>query len=303
MIEFIALFRDNLLPILLIAGAGFVLGKAFKIQPRALSQVIFYIFSPALVFQLLTSNELNDKDIIITLLFVTVLFIILMGITWLGGKLLKLDRKMMAAVLLTTLFMNAGNYGLSVTKFAFGGTALAFASLFFVASATYTYSAGVVIASSGHTKVLQAMKGLLRLPTIYALILGIIMSRLGMTLHPVLDKTINLLADASIPAMLVLLGMQFINLKLDGQFSPLALVSVLRLLVAPILAFGLSQIFGLTGPAYQATILEAGMPTAVMTTVIATEYDSQPSFVTTVVFVTTILSPLTLTPLLHFLGA
>jgi len=45
------------------------------------------------------------------------------------------------------------------------------------------------------------------------------------------------------------------------------------------------------------------MPTAVLTTVLATEFDSQPSFVTTVVFVTTLLSPLTLTPLLYFLGA
>ena len=77
----------------------------------------------------------------------------------------------------------------------------------------------------------------------------------------------------------------------------------MRLLVAPLLAIGLSRIFGLTGPAYQATVLEAGMPTAVLTTVLATEFDCLPSFVTTVVFVTTILSPLTLTPLLYILGA
>jgi predicted permease len=44
------------------------------------------------------------------------------------------------------------------------------------------------------------------------------------------------------------------------------------------------------------------MPTAVMTTVIATEFDIHPSFVTTVVTATTLLSPLTLTPLLAILG-
>ena len=179
MIDLFILFRDNLLPILLIAGAGFALGKVFKITPRALSQVIFYIFSPALVFHLLTDNDLNNKDIVITILFATVLLVILAGLTWLGGKLLKLDRKMMAAVLLTALFMNAGNYGLPVIDIAFGGTALAFASLFFVTTATYTNSVGVVIASSGHTSVLKAIKGLLRLPSIYALFLGIIIVRLG----------------------------------------------------------------------------------------------------------------------------
>ena len=303
MIDLFILFRDNLLPILLIAGAGFALGKVFKITPRALSQVIFYIFSPALVFHLLTDNDLNNKDIVITILFATVLLVILAGLTWLGGKLLKLDRKMMAAVLLTALFMNAGNYGLPVIDIAFGGTALAFASLFFVTTATYTNSVGVVIASSGHTSVLKAIKGLLRLPSIYALILGIIIVRLGVDLHPTLDRTIDMLAGASIPSMLVLLGLQFVNIKLDGQLRPLLLVSAMRLLVAPLLAIGLTRLFGMTGPAYQATVLEAGMPSAVLTTVLATEFDCQPSFVTTVVFATTLLSPLTLTPLLYFLGA
>lgn len=303
MIDLINLFSHNLLPILLIAGAGFVLGKAFKITPRALSQVIFYIFSPALVFRLLTQSQLSNKDIVNTIIFATIFLLIAAGLTWLAGKLLKLERKMMAAVLLTALFMNAGNYGLPVTNFAFGEIALAFASVFFVATATYTNSVGVVIASSGHTSVWEAIKGLLRLPSIYALVLGIIVVRLEWTLPTVLDRTVNLLADASIPSMLVLLGLQFVNLKLDGQLRPLVLVSVMRLLIGPLLALGLSRIFGLSGAAYQAAVLEAGMPTAVLTTVLATEFDCLPSFVTTAVFVTTILSPFTLTPLLYILGA
>jgi predicted permease len=45
------------------------------------------------------------------------------------------------------------------------------------------------------------------------------------------------------------------------------------------------------------------MPVAVLTTILATEFDAQPSFVTAAVLITTLLSPLTLTPLLAFLGA
>jgi predicted permease len=43
------------------------------------------------------------------------------------------------------------------------------------------------------------------------------------------------------------------------------------------------------------------MPTAVVTTVLALEFDVEPSFVTNVVVVTTALSPLTLTLLIAFL--
>ena len=45
------------------------------------------------------------------------------------------------------------------------------------------------------------------------------------------------------------------------------------------------------------------MPWAVLSTILATEYDAEPVFVTTAVFVSTLLSPLTLTPLLLILGA
>jgi len=45
------------------------------------------------------------------------------------------------------------------------------------------------------------------------------------------------------------------------------------------------------------------MPTAVLATILATEYEAEPAFVITAVFATTLLSPLTLTPLLLVLGA
>ena len=76
----------------------------------------------------------------------------------------------------------------------------------------------------------------------------------------------------------------------------------MRLVVAPLLALGLGVLLGLKGPAYQAAVLEAGMPTAVLTTVLSTEYDLLPSFVTSAVFLSTLLSPLTIGPLVAFLG-
>ena len=65
----------------------------------------------------------------------------------------------------------------------------------------------------------------------------------------------------------------------------------------------LAPLFGLTGVARQAGVLQAGMPSAVIATILATEFDVEPGFVTSVVLLTTLLSPLTLTPLLAWLRA
>jgi predicted permease len=74
------------------------------------------------------------------------------------------------------------------------------------------------------------------------------------------------------------------------------------MVAGPFIALVLASIFGLPDLARKAGITQAGMPSAVMTTVIASEYNLEPSLVTAIVFITTFLSPLTLTPLLYFLG-
>jgi predicted permease len=298
-----ALFFNNLFPILLVALIGFILAKVLKINPRPVSQVIFYIFSPVLVFKLITQSQLSNQDILRTLIFTMLLMVCVGALTWLLGGIFHFDRQTLAAVLITAMFMNSGNYGLPLTSFAFGETALAYASVFFVVNAMFTNTLGIVIASSGTMSISAAIKGLLKFPAIYALALGILFLQFSWKLPSGVDRTVTLLSNAAIPSMLVLLGMQLVNIKMDGHVRPLIVTSGMRLLIAPLIAFGLSRLFGMTGASYQAVVIESAMPVAVTTTILATEFDAEPTFVTTAVLVTTLLSPLTLTPLLAFLGA
>jgi predicted permease len=103
--------------------------------------------------------------------------------------------------------------------------------------------------------------------------------------------------------MILLLGLQLQHNQRTPHTRELFWASGIRLLSSPIFAILTATLFGLHGMARKAGIIEASMPTAVVSTVLATEYDADPAFVTTVVFATTILSPLTLTPLLAYLGA
>jgi predicted permease len=298
----LSLFADNLLPIFLAAGIGVLISRFLNTNPRPLSQVIFYVFSPCLVFNLITHSQLSDGDILHMMLFAGLMCVLIGTLTWLAGHFFRLERRMMAAVLLTSIFMNAGNFGLSLNNFAFGETTLSYASLYFVTTSVLTYTIGIIIASMGTATLKQAVINLFKIPAIYALVMAFIFLRTGWDLPVPLDRTTSLLGDASIPSMLILLGMQLKSVKLKGSLVPLALTNVMRLLVAPALALLLSLAFGFQGPAQQAAVLESAMPAAVITTVLATEYDVEPSYVTAAVFSTTLLSALTLTPILAFLG-
>ncbi|MGD2155275.1 MAG: AEC family transporter [Anaerolineales bacterium] len=297
------LFLENLFPIFLIAGLGYLLGKWLKVQPEPLSKVVFYVFAPFLLFDLLTTNHLSDGDFIRMMGFATLNIIIIGSLSWVIAEIIKLERRLLVAVLLTTMLVNAGNFGLSLSFFAFGELGLSHASIFFVTSAILTYTLGVTIASMGTTNLQQAFIGLLKIPAIYAVALAFGFIIFGWKLPTPLERTTNLMANAAIPALLVVLGLQLHHRDRIKHIKALSLALSMRLLVAPLLALGLSVLLDLQGVAQQAGVIEAAMPTAVMSTVLATEYDVEPGFVTTTVFLSTILSPITLTPLLSYLGA
>lgn len=303
MSRLIVIFLNNLLPVFLIAGTGYWLTRWLQVEARSISRLIFYVLSPCLIFNLLTQNHLNQADVLRILIMVLLLMAGVGAFIWSVGKMLRFSRKTMAATLLAGLFMNAGNYGLPVVLFAFGETALAYASLFFVINAVLTYTIGVLIASLGTVNFTRALGNMFKIPSMYALILALVFIYTGWEIPLPLERTTTLLGNASLPVMLVLLGMQLTANKWRGQASPLILASTARLVVAPLLALWLGPVIGLKGASYQAAVIESGMPAAVLTTVIATEYDAAPSLVTMIVFISTLLSPLTLTPLLAYLGA
>jgi hypothetical protein len=295
-------FSNNLLPILLIAGAGFALGKFLKVEPRPLGRIIFYILSPVLVFNLIIDSQLPLEEI--GLLFaITAAVIMINGLlAWALGRLMRLERPILIGLILTSMFINAGNYGLPVVSFAFGEEALAFASIFFVGSAILLNTVGVLIASLGHLDIKRALLGLLRVPYLYAVVAGLVFLDAGWVLPKPIERAVDLVAGGAVPAMIILLGLELTRVEWSKHIGVISASTFLRLVVGPIVGWGLSAVSGLPTPAHQAVVIESGMPSAVMVTILANEYQLESRLITATVFISTILSPLTLTPLLLILG-
>lgn len=303
MSELFTLFLNNLLPIFLAAGAGSLLARRFGIKAQDLSRITFYIFSPCLAYKLLTTNALPEAELLRMVWFTLLVMAILGGLAWLAALLLRQERPVRSAMLLTALFQNAGNYGMPLVAFAFGDVALAYATIFFLVSLTLVNTLGVLVGSSGQMNLRQALLNLFSIPAVYAVAGAMLFTRMGWQMPLPAERAIFLMADAAIPGMLVVLGLQLQVTRWRSRLAPLTTITLLRLAAAPLVGLGVSLLLGLQGPARQAGIIQAAMPTAVYTTIIATEYNLEPAFVTEVVFVTTLLSPLALTPLLAMLGA
>lgn len=295
-------FANNILPIILLSSAGFTLGKVLHVDARSLGRVVFYVFSPVLIFDLMTKNRLNLKDAAVVIAFTLCIVLTMGGLAYLFGRLLKFERPALIAILITTMFANTGNYGLPLVSFAFGEDALPFAGIYFVTTTALFYTLGVLIASLGHMNFKEAALGLFKVPTMYGVLLAMAINTWEIAIPTPITRAVELAAGGTIPLMLVLLGLQLTTVEFSNNLRPLQLSVALRLLVAPVGALIYASLFDLQGLARQGSITQASMPSMVSATVLATEYHLDAKLVTAVVFVSTLLSPLTLTPLLVFLG-
>jgi len=300
--ELIQIFANNLLPILIISGSGFFLAKTFRIEPRTFGRIIFYILYPVMVLDLLVRNKLSFSAILGTTGFAVCVMLVTGLIAFLIGRIFKLERPVLLAVLLASMFANSGNYGLPLISFAFGQDALAYASIYYIAVALLFNTVGVLIASMGRLNFKAALVGMLKVPTIYSILIAIVIIQTGWVMPDPIQRTVTLLSGGAIPCMLILLGMELQRTQWNKNVLAISISTVIRLVIGPFIGWGLSLLFGLKGPARQAGVTDAALPTAVMTTILATEYNLEPSLVTAIVFTSTVLSPITLTPVLFFLS-
>jgi hypothetical protein len=295
-------FANNILPIILLGSAGFALGRILHVDPRGLGRVVFYVFSPVLIFDLLIENRLKFDEAAGVIGF-TVTLVLLVGLlTYILGKLLKVERAALISILITSMFANTGNYGLPLVSFAFGEKALPYAGIYFVTTTLLFYSFGVLIASLGHMNFKEAILGLFKVPTLYAVLLALTVNALHYELPLALERAVDLASGGTIPLMLVLLGLQMTQVEFSKNLRALQLSVSMRLVIAPMLGFLIAALLGVQGVARQGAMTQASMPSMVSATVLAAEYHLDSKLIAAAVFVSTVLSPFTLTPLLVFLG-
>lgn len=297
----IEVLSQNILPIFLVAGLGFWLRRYKGVDTRPVASVVFNGFSPALVFAALVGSQLPIVQLGQLALF-ALLSIAAMGLVgYVAGRVLRLPKMDIAVLLIALMFVNGGNYGLTLNQLRYGEAGLSLAIVYYIMSTILTYTVGVLIVSTGRIPWRESLKGLASVPAIYAVGLAVLVYSLQIPVPGPLMSAIDVAAGGAIPAMILVLGMNLADLKGMGQLRLTLPAVSLRLLVGPLVAVGVALLVGLEGLGRSVSIIEASMPSAVMTTVLATEYDAKPATMTGIVVLSTLLSPITLSLLINIL--
>ncbi len=291
-------FLDVVLPVAIVAALGGAVGRWRAIPVAPVSALVFYLFSPALVFRSLADSALTLD---VSLRIVAVMagtFVAMYGVSALWSTVARHDAPLRAGFALAATTPNVGNMGLPVAQLAFGQAGLDIAVMNFVVGATLANSAGIAIASLAGGSARAALVAPLRAPALWAAVVGVIVNVAGVSLPVAIDAPMRTLAGAAVPTMLAVLGLQLQQSIGMDRLLDTAVLNAARLLVAPAVAWGVASGTGLGGDTRGTLVVLAAMPTAVITTIIATQFGAAPAFVTRAVVSSTLLCMLTLTPLI-----
>lgn len=295
-----SIFINIILPIVLIAAVGFVLAKKLGFEARPLARTTLYFFTPALVFSLTYKAKLSSEYAAIAV-FVVLIAVLMLVVSGALARALHYDRLTTSAFMLGCLFVNAGNYGLPLMLFAFGEEGLARAAFYFTINSILIQTLGIFVAARGKASAREAFINTLKMPLVYGAALGLIFNLARVPLPEPILKSVDLAGGAAVPTMLVILGIEMARAKIEEDGAVIGVATLAKLVLVPLMAFPLATLIGLQGVTRAVCITQASMPTAVMATIVAVEFDARPKLVTGIVFASTLGSLITLTILLGIL--
>lgn len=292
------------LPAFLIFGAGFIGQKLLKLDIKSISTMSLYLMLPFLTFDTFYSNQLN-VEYFYMFLFTCLLALIMMTLTVLFGFFIKSDKTQMSAMLLGTIFPNSGNYGAPVAMFAFGAMGFQYAVIFMVIHAFLMNTIGIFIASYGSEKTTSIKDSLMRvikMPVLYGFLFGVLFQLLHIELPTTIQDGISLVGSASIPTVMLILGMQLAEIKPQKfELKYVNTVTIFRMLISPLLAVVLVNFMPVNDMIKNVYILLAAMPIAANTTLLAVQFNVKPDLTSFTTLVTTLLSLVTIPLTLLFI--
>jgi predicted permease len=293
------------LPAILTFATGYIGQKFLKLNVASISKMALYLMMPFLTFNTFYTNKLNSSYLFL-FVFNIILIVVLVAITLILGKMIKADKTHLSAMFLGTAFPNMGNYGAPVALFAFGKTAFNDAIITMVVQALLINTIGTFIASYGSEKlttVKDAFFNVVKMPVLYGVILGIIFQTFHIQLPSTIDQTVNLIGEASIPTIMLILGMQLAEIKSEKfEWKYVSTITLTRMVISPLIMAFFVSFMPIDAVLKNVFILLSAMPIAANTTLLAVQFNTKPNLVSYITLVTTLISLLSIPITLHFLG-
>ncbi len=292
---------------------GFACGKTRGLPESGLAWMNFfllYVSLPALLFRIMSEtpfSELNNPPFLIATTLATVsAFLVAMLVGRIIGDL-SLRKATMAG--LAGAYGNIGYMGPGLALAVLGAKAAAPTALIFCCDSIFLFTIVpllMALTDREHPSFLHAVgvaaRQIVLNPLIMSAVLGALVAALHIPLPTALDRTLLFLQNAAAPTALFVLGVTVALRPFDRVPWEVPGVIATKLLIHPLIVFGLMLLFGPFAQPWAATaVLMAALPPALNVFVMARQNNTWIEPASVAVLIGTFASVVTLTSVMWFL--
>jgi predicted permease len=282
-------------PAFLIIALGYGCSRYIQSSNEALIKITMGILVPAFAWEHLYRMKLESSGLTDVMLSSIIVILVPGLIAWITFRAMGISRR---GVYLPIMFMNSVNLPFPILAAAYGEGAIPFALIFYLTAFIGIFTLGLIIVTGGKEK---GYLKIFREPVVYVVLLALLLNAGKVEVPQFINGSAHLLAQATIPMVLLALGIQLAQVKITELKLSFIAVAI-RFIGGALAGIFCVWLFQLEGLAYKVVILESVMPCAVITSLVAEKYRAQPEVVASTILISTILSIIIIPCTLILLG-
>lgn len=286
-----------LFPLFLLIFGGFFISRVFSLPEGPLVRVVTDFFMPLLVFHSFCTSPTDLPQILRILGAVTLVLILMLGVSWVYCRAFRLNIRAVAPPL---LFMNSGFLGIPMMKLWGGLTAMNLIVLYDQLQTFYIFTLGIVLVTGSFS--LKGLMEIVRTPLIWSIVLGLIFNLFEIPVHSAILDGLAFGGDVA-PALAVFtIGMALNRYRIS--FDIHVLVGVLmRFVLGFLFGWLASELLGFDGMTKTVVITASSLPAAVFSVVLPLRYGVDGRYAGSVLVISTLLSVVTLPLAFYICGS
>lgn len=197
-----------------------------------------------------------------------------------------------------TIVSNGGFLGNPVLEAIYGTSGAFYAAIFMFPVRVVMWSVGISVflkGTSDEGKRESVVLKILTNPCIVVMFIGAIIMGIGIPLPNFMTKTIQGVSNCNMPLSMMMIGMFLAEIKPKGLLDgTMVFYTVVRLVAIPAIILGITAFLPIDAMLRGVTVIIAAMPAPITTALLSAKYNGDEKYATGMIFLSTILSLITL---------
>lgn len=284
----------TILSIVLMIAIGYVLKRIDFLSDDdvpTLNNIVIYILLPCMIFSALYSADLSLLPKLGSLPFIILTSSFITGIiSYFILKRFNLSDIQLWSVLVTVMIANTAFMGYPINLGIYGNEGFLRAIFCDIATLIIFLLLSFVLVLKFGGSVKTAVKKIALFPSLWAIILGIILNLSHIPIGPVLDNTISYLGNGAIPLIMLSLGISIDLAGIKRSKNMIIFTSIMKLALFPIIAFFIVSFLGFVDLEFKVSIIEAAMPSGMMSLILSITYKLDYELTSDCILINTVIS-------------